>query len=69
MRTLDGWNVDEAAQQLHVVPVNDCAVHTHSCTCNCKPVLLEADEEDPTSSVIIVHNAFDRRQEYENTVH
>lgn len=54
----------------HVVPVGDLKEHiqndTGSCWCNPE---VDVDEEDPTYGTLIVHNAADGREQYENKTH
>ena len=45
---------------LHVVPVDDLREHELTIDCWCNP---EEDDEEPT---VIIHNAMDERETYEN---
>ena len=49
----------EIVNCIHVLPVNDLREHLCSLTCWCHPV------EDTENECIVVHNAMDQREEYE----
>lgn len=46
--------------KVHVIPVDDLREHITSVDCFCKPITDDEDEN------VIVHNAMDKREEYEN---
>lgn len=52
------YEADDSAH-FHIVPVDDLRDHAADPTCWCSPV------EDPEDPDIWVHNAMDRRDEYE----
>lgn len=51
------------SQCYHVVPVEDLKEHEPSLECWCRPY------RDPLNPFGIIHNALDRRELYENSVH
>jgi hypothetical protein len=55
--------VKEEPGTYHVVPVDDIKEHEPSLECWCRPY------RDPWNPFGIIHNALDRRELYENSVH
>ena len=47
----------------NVTPINDSEEHTEDSLCKCKPTVITEN-----GSMIIIHNAFDKREKSENHV-
>lgn len=50
----------EDGRGIHVMPINDLREHEDSDRCWCRPV---RDDDEPS---VIIHNAMDQRETYEN---
>lgn len=60
-KSLGGWAASELDENgfIHIIPLDDLGVH-HEVDCACNP---EVDEQ---CEIILLHNAFDKREKYEN---
>lgn len=47
---------------IHITPINDLKEHTEESTCECCPRLIIEEGE-----MIFIHNAWDKREENENS--
>lgn len=54
-----GWEHRYFKDETHIVPIDDDREHD-PVNCWCNPVV---DEDTPS---VVVHNSFDKREEYEN---
>jgi len=54
---------DWSCEDVNILPKNDTKEHTEGTTCECKPVV-----EVHGFSLLIIHNAFDNRELFEDAI-
>ena len=59
------WEVVETDNEVHVIPIDDNDEHLFE-NCPCKP---KYKNEEDFERLLVVHNAWDRREAWEKLIH